>query len=139
LKGKEGRSEDEARKETNTPPELLGLKILREPPARDDPSTETVPQAPLVDIVFVHGLGGSAKGTWTHPVSKWFWPTGLLDEEGYENVRISTFGYSANWDILFGRRNVLDLSGFSNQLLDALDLHYRRKGDVLSVTLKGIH
>ena len=52
---------------------------------------------------------------------------GLADESGLEHVRISSFGYDPKWS---GPHNVLDIAGFSGQLLDSLDLHYATKGDV---------
>lgn len=80
--------------------------------------------------MFVHGLGGSATGTWTHPTSKGFWPTWLPEEKGLQNVRILTFGYDANWNPITGGRTVLDIPSFAGQLLDAMELHYHRNGEV---------
>src|SRR5271155_4149700 len=50
-----------------------------------------------VNIVFVHGLGGSAVGTWTDDETKFFWPAALTKSAGLENARIMTYGYNAEW------------------------------------------
>jgi hypothetical protein len=96
-----------------------------------EPKTALSPDAKSVEIIFVHGLGGSSKGTWTHPRTKGFWPTWLHDEQGFEHVRISTFGYDANFGIL-AAGNQLGIPDFATQLLDDIDLHYyRRKEEVV--------
>ena len=84
----------------------------------------------IVSIVFVHGLGGSAKETWTHYPSKIFWPTLLHEDDRFANVRISTFGYDADFKNIFAAKNVLGIPDFAKQLLDVLDLHYDEYGDV---------
>ena len=83
-----------------------------------------------VNIIFVHGLGGSARETWTHPNTKQFWPAWLLRLETMTNVEVYTFGYEANWKNILGPRNCLGIQGFARQLLDGLDLHYQHNGDV---------
>ena len=83
-----------------------------------------------IDIVFVHGLGGSADGTWTHPKSKLFWPDVLHEQRGLERCRVLTFGYDSDWGNLFGPSTHLDISDFSVQLLNALELHHDRNGAV---------
>jgi len=83
-----------------------------------------------VDIIFVHGLGGSAKGTWTHAESNSFWPLWLPKVHGLENVRIMTFGYDSAWNKIWKSNNVLDISDFADQLLNALRRHYSRYGNV---------
>jgi hypothetical protein len=99
---------------------LIGLRVIHEPKVGTD----------IVDIVFVHGLGGSARGTWTHYPSKTFWPTLLHEDQRFANVRISTFGYDADFQNIFGAKNVLSISDFAKQLLHVLDLHYDASGDV---------
>ena len=91
-----------------------------------EPKTETK----IVNIVFVHGLGGAARETWTHQPSNTFWPSLLPEDDRFANARISTFGYDADFKNIFAAKNVLDISDFSKQLLDALDLHYDKYGDV---------
>ena len=86
--------------------------------------------ATTVNVVFVHGLGGSATETWTHYPSKTFWPTLLHEDDRFENVRVSTFGYDADFGSIFAPKNTLDISDFAKQLFDVLDLHYDKYGDV---------
>ena len=96
----------------------------------------TAPQpSRLVNIIFVHGLGGSSKGTWTHSETQSFWPEWLPEKNGLENVRIATFGYDANWSNITAPSNALGIADFAMQLLDALDLHYTEYGDVGSLDL----
>jgi hypothetical protein len=105
-----------------TKAERLGIRIIDE--YRDGSGSK------VIDIIFVHGLGGSARETWTHSSSKAFWPSLLLEDNTFADARISTFGYDANFKNVFGANNVLDISDFAKQLLDRLDLHYERFGEV---------
>ena len=73
--------------------EEVGLQLVH--PARIDSTN-----LPSVDIIFVHGLGGSARKKWTHPLTKSFWPRWLHEMDGFKRCRILTFGYDANIDIL---------------------------------------
>ncbi|KAI9790079.1 MAG: hypothetical protein M1816_005549 [Peltula sp. TS41687] len=50
--------------------------------------------SPTIDIVAVHGLGGDAIHTWTHPKSKAFWLKEFLPQQ-IPDARIMTFGYNA--------------------------------------------
>jgi hypothetical protein len=108
----------------------FGLKIRYPIPATIVGASATPHSDPLLDIVFVHGLGGSATGTWTYPGSDSFWPLWLPEETGLQNVRILTFSYNANWNPITGGRTVLDIAGFAGQLLDAMELHYHKNGEV---------
>ena len=102
---------------------ILGLKTLHE-------SKAASPNSKVIDIIFIHGLGGSAEETWSHPSSKVFWPDLLHEDEKFANGRISTFGYDANFENIFAANSVLDISDFARQLLDWLNLHYDQYGDV---------
>jgi hypothetical protein len=103
--------------------EWLGLCTLYSPSAAVGNQT--------IDIIFVHGLGGSAIGTWTHSQTKAFWPAWLPKEEGMENIRIMTFGYDSSLGSILSPRNALGVTEFARQLLDSVDLHRRKSGVVV--------
>lgn len=65
----------------------LGLVLLHEP------------SDPLIDIIFVHGLGGGSRKTWSKTASiGHYWPQEWLPKEvHFKNVRIHAFGYDSNW------------------------------------------
>ena len=107
----------------------FGLQVLHDPSLVIGPPTSCAFN--LVDIVFVHGLGGAAHRTWTHARSNEAWPSWLPREDGLKNVRISTFGYDANFKNILAPSNALGISDFAKQLLDVLDLHYDKYGNVL--------
>ena len=116
-----------------TPPvdRLLGLRVLHEPVTEETPTSPSTTK--VLELVFVHGLGGSAKDTWTHANSG-FWPSWLHEDGKFHNVRISAFGYDADYKNVFAARNALGITDFANQLLDSLDLHFHKYGDVASFT-----
>jgi hypothetical protein len=108
---------------SSLPEQPIGLHVVHEPKT----------QTQIVGIVFVHGLGGSARETWIHSPSKIFWPTLLHEDDRFANARISIFGYDADFKSIFAPKNVLGIQDFAKQLLDVLDLHYDKYDDV-SVT-----
>jgi hypothetical protein len=117
-------------------PSQFGLQVLHEPlvaPQESQrPNSGDAPDAPrpaLIDIIFVHGLDGSSRGTWTHPESQKLWPTWL--PEKIENIRIATFGYDANWNPAKAN-NDMGIADFARELLVELALHYAKFNDVLS-------
>lgn len=101
----------------------FGLQVLHEPP------TETA-DSPAANLIFVHGLGGSATETWTHRPSNLVWPSLLHEDYRFANVRIATFGYDSAFKNIFTSKHALGISDFAKQLLDSLDLHYDKHGDV---------
>lgn len=92
----------------------LGLKVIHKPPGDR-----------RVDIVFVHGLGGSSRNTWSknhHP--DFFWPLKFLPfEPDINEARISTFGYNANFRLGSGK-NKMSVLDFAKDLL--YDLKYAK-------------
>lgn len=65
----------------------LGLILLHEP------------SDPFIDFIFVHGLGGGSRKTWSKTRSPaHYWPKAWLPSEPqFKNVRIHAFGYNATW------------------------------------------
>ncbi|RFU28895.1 hypothetical protein B7463_g7457, partial [Scytalidium lignicola] len=66
-----------------------------------------------VDIVFVHGLGGDSRATWSkgHDLDL-FWPKLWLPfDPDTGNARIFTFGYNASFELLYDMRFGKDKSG----------------------------
>ncbi|KAF2759829.1 WD40 repeat-like protein [Pseudovirgaria hyperparasitica] len=80
---------------------------------------------PAGDLVFVHGLGGTAKRTWSYnrDVAN-FWPSWLALEDYLNDYRVFTFGYNAdfrggsiNLNIIdFAKDLLLQLLTFSSHL-----------------------
>jgi len=110
---------------TSSTPTQFGLKILVDPSLSSESSS-----SPPLNIIFVHGLGGSPEGTWTDTQSKAFWPPWLSRVKGLENARIMTFGYDAGWNKIWKPNNVLDISDFASQLVNQLWCHYEEYGNV---------
>ncbi|KAL2194744.1 hypothetical protein P885DRAFT_71151 [Corynascus similis CBS 632.67] len=57
------------------------------------------PSNPLIEYVFVHGLGGGSTRTWClKPDPSYFWPKEWLPRHpAFRNVRIHSFGYDSDW------------------------------------------
>jgi hypothetical protein len=77
------------------------------------------PQHAIVDIVFVHGLTGDRRRTWTHPDTLMFWPKDLLSTH-VPKARILTFGYDAYIIRRQGQVSTNRLADHSLDLLNAL-------------------
>ena len=92
--------------------------------------------AAAIDIIFVHGLGGSAIKAWAHAKSQQFWPEWIMEIPELSEARLYTFGYDANWMNIFGPQNALGVQGFAAQLLDNLSLHYQSNGEVASASIE---
>ncbi|KAH8728410.1 hypothetical protein GQ44DRAFT_784152 [Phaeosphaeriaceae sp. PMI808] len=88
-------------------PNPLGLSLIH-----------TIPE-PLLDLIFVHGLGGSSFGTWSwnHDPNN-FWPSWFEDDLELARTRIFTFGYNSAFREEDTALNVTDF---------ALDLLLRMK------------
>jgi hypothetical protein len=70
---------------------------------------------PIADFIFVHGLGGSSKKTWSYDRDvRNFWPPWLGSEVGLSNTRIFAFGYNAHFK---GESTSLSILDFAKDLL----------------------
>ncbi|MCJ1382328.1 hypothetical protein MMC17_005441 [Xylographa soralifera] len=78
------------------------------------------PAKTLVELVFVHGLGGGSRKTWSFSSSfKHFWPQIWLPRDiGFRNVRIHSFGYESDWTST--KDDISNVSDFASSLLNAL-------------------
>ena len=78
-----------------------------------DPSTSAI-----ADLVFVHGLGGGSRSTWTKSGDpSLYWPQEWLPRDpGFQDVRIHSFGYDSNWD----KESTLNLHDFAKSLLGSI-------------------
>ncbi|KAI9797039.1 MAG: hypothetical protein M1835_002289 [Candelina submexicana] len=80
-------------------PDPLGLHLVV-----DDPHAAG-------DIIFVHGLGGSSKKTWSWKRDvHYFWPKWLQQEDGFPAHRIFTYGYNSNFKGVGTNLNVTDFA-----------------------------
>ncbi|KAI0467756.1 hypothetical protein F4859DRAFT_492567 [Xylaria cf. heliscus] len=91
--------------EANSEP--LGLKVVHRP------STTR-----CVDIIFVHGLGGASRRTWSkYGDPSLFWPgTFLPFEPDIKEARILTFGYNSNFRPGSGK-STMSILDFAKELL----------------------
>ena len=85
----------------------FGLNSLYEPP-----------DSAIVDLIFVHGLGGGSRSTWTKCNDpSLYWPQEWLPHDpGFRDVRIHSFGYDANWN----KESTLNLHDFAKSLLGSI-------------------
>jgi len=108
-------------------PHRLGLEILGRPRC-----AASFP--PFVDVIFVHGLGGTARGTWTHQESRGFWPIWLSQCRGLEHMRLLTFGYDSGLGKIWRSDGTLNIDNIASQLLSALTSHYLQNSEVFQHT-----
>ena len=88
----------------------MGLSLIHEA----DPSHSSV--IPICDIVFVHGLGGHSRKTWTTPRSNTYWPRDFLPA-GIPSARILTYGYDSSIASFATR---ISVSAVAESLLESL-------------------
>ncbi|KAH7077306.1 hypothetical protein FB567DRAFT_147720 [Paraphoma chrysanthemicola] len=88
----------------------LGLTVIHEPE-----------RGHSLDIVLVHGLGGSSHSTWSKDHDPaYFWPhLWLPTEPAIDSARILSFGYDADWKST-GSKTVLNITDFAKELLFAM-------------------
>lgn len=72
----------------------------------------------VADLIFVHGLRGGSRKTWTKSNdATLFWPKEWLPrEKSFQRTRIHTFGYDSNWQ----KGSTLRVLDFSRALLGAI-------------------
>lgn len=78
------------------------------------------PTEPLVELVFVHGLGGGSRKSWSKTkLEDHFWPRSWLPRDpGFHNARVHSFGYkSAKVEIV---ETIAGIPDISQSLLTAL-------------------
>jgi hypothetical protein len=73
------------------------------------------PLNPLVDLIFVHGLGGGSRKTWTEKGGQYWLKEWLPEDPGFKDVRIHSFGYKADWWEM--RDSTLGINDFAISLL----------------------
>ncbi|KAI1747448.1 hypothetical protein F4782DRAFT_521079 [Xylaria castorea] len=75
------------------------------------------PEHAVLDIIFVHGLGGHSRKTWSKDHdSSFFWPgLWLPSETDIGSARISTFGYNADWRS--ATKSISNVTDFAKELL----------------------
>ena len=85
----------------------LNLRVVYEP-AGD----------PIAALIFIHGLGGGSRKTWAkNEDPQLFWPgLWLPKDEEFQDVRILTFGYDADW----AKESILNIHDFGKSLLYAI-------------------
>ena len=83
----------------------LGLNLLHEP------------SEPLIDIIFVHGLRGGSRKTWSKTDNiGHYWPKEWLPvDPKFKNVRVHSFGYNSDWGEKAG--SILTIHDFGQALL----------------------
>ena len=115
----EQHSRDQSRERHADP---LGLKVLFEPAS-----------TPVMDLVFVHGLGGTSRQTWSKNRNpELFWPQEWLPlEPEICTARILTFGYNAHFSS--SRDNILDISDFAKDLLFGMKFGTDERANELNV------
>ncbi|WQF90497.1 Putative alpha/Beta hydrolase [Colletotrichum destructivum] len=97
----------------------LARKLWRRDVADPNPPALTrvyaPPEGPVcMDIVFVHGLGGTSRGTWTG--GSYFWPGSLDKNDPLQMARVWTFGYGADFKKVF-KKSAAGIYDFALELL----------------------
>lgn len=97
----------------------LGLNLVSKPSDRK----------PIVNIVFIHGLGGKCHDTWAYKKKlTHFWPLWLQSEYGLANVQVYTFGYNSSIRPSIVR-DVSCIEDFAEQLLAQLKFEAAKKAE----------
>ncbi|KAK3344227.1 WD40-repeat-containing domain protein [Lasiosphaeria hispida] len=78
------------------------------------------PEEPQIDLIFVHGLGGGSRKSWSKTPQRFhYWPQEWLPrDEAFRNVRIHSYGYDS--DYLRGKEDCLNIHHIGKSFLGAL-------------------
>ncbi|CAG8015369.1 unnamed protein product [Penicillium nalgiovense] len=78
------------------------------------------PTTPEIDLIFVHGLGGNSRKTWSKSsLLSHFWPKEWLPKDpAFNNVRIHSYGYDSHY--LKGKQDCLNIHHIGKSFLSAL-------------------
>ncbi|GAW22654.1 hypothetical protein ANO14919_121960 [Xylariales sp. No.14919] len=106
---------------------FLGRSLTRRDTSDSTKNGQEAPKGPLglttlfepdvqavADLIFVHGLNGGSRSTWSKVSDGAFWPQDWLSsDDAFHDVRIHTFGYSSG----LNRESVLNIQDFASNLL----------------------
>ncbi|KAE8443095.1 hypothetical protein EG329_002339 [Mollisiaceae sp. DMI_Dod_QoI] len=83
-----------------------------------------------VDFIFVHGLGGGSRKTWSaSPNPAHYWPKEWLPADpDFRHVRIHSFGYNSDW--LQRQQNLLTIHDWGQDLIEQI----RNKSNIRHAT-----
>ena len=109
---------------------FLTRNLLRREGSNDDPSSHDIrgplglttlfdpPEPAVADLVFVHGLGGGSRSTWSKSSDPTlFWPQEWLPQDaGFRDVRIHSFGYNSSLE----KESILNIHDFAKSLLGSI-------------------
>ena len=90
------------------------------------------PSDPTIDFIFVHGLGGGSKKSWSKTsFPSHYWPREWLPKDpAFKDVRVHSFGYNSQWTK--GRDIRINMHDFAKSLLGEIatspSLNYRDVG-----------
>ncbi|RFU23947.1 hypothetical protein B7463_g12392, partial [Scytalidium lignicola] len=78
------------------------------------------PSEPLLEFIFIHGLGGGSRKTWSFSSKlHHFWPKEWLSKDpAFQNVRVHSFGYKSTWHDTRG--SILNVHDIAESLLGAI-------------------
>ena len=104
-------------------PSTLGLHVIHQPDA-----------SALLDIIFVHGLGGDSRKTWSkNHDPDLYWPGRWLPyEQDIGRARISSFGYNANFRP-GSSKSISNISDFAKELLYEMRFSEDNNGENLEI------
>jgi len=103
----------------------LGLNLLH------------LPSESRVDLVFIHGLGGGSRKTWSKTsLARDFWPAEWLPKDpAFSCVRIHSYGYDSDWTK--ANANCLNIHHFGRSLLMELATSPHIESSASSIVLVG--